>query len=125
MSLILHQLSSVDLGERHIATSVEYANGVMKNPRFYDEEVRGIRRHYAWLRRRLGERKLLKAIKKVGYREKKRVNAILHKVSKDIVKGAGQSDATIVLGDLKGIRRRARGRRMNSIVASMPYYRLT
>lgn len=31
----------------------------------------------------------------------------------------------MVLGDLKGIRNRARGRRMNRIVSNMPYYCLT
>lgn len=33
---------AVDLGERYIATSVVIAKGVMKNPRFYGKEVRGI-----------------------------------------------------------------------------------
>ena len=116
---------AVDLGERCIATSVEYANGVMKNPRFYGKQVRGIRRHYAWLRKRLGERKLLTVIKRVGHVEKRRVNAILHKVSRDIVDEAKRTKATIVLGDLKGIRNRTKGRRMNRIVSNMPYYSLT
>ena len=72
---------AVDFGERHIATSVEWDGQAMKNPRFYGTEVRGVRRHYAWLRRRLGERKCLKAIKKVGKQESKRVNAVLHKIN--------------------------------------------
>ena len=116
---------AVDLGEKRIATSVEIANGSMRNPRFYGEEVRGIRRHYAWLRRRLGEKKLLRVIRRVGHKEKRKVNAILHKVSKDIVEEAKESNAVIVLGDLKGIRREQRGKRLNRIVSSMPYYRLT
>ena len=116
---------AVDLGERYIATSVVFARGVMKNPRFYGKEVRGIRRHYAWLRRGLGKRKLLKTIKKIGHAERRKVNAILHKISRKIVNEAKEFGATIVLGELRGIRTRARGKRLNRIIASMPYYRLT
>lgn len=76
---------ALDLGERHMATSVKIAKGVMGNPRFYGKEVRGIRRHYSWLRRRLGERKLLHAVRKIGHTEKRKVNAILHKISRDVV----------------------------------------
>jgi transposase len=75
---------AVDFGERHIATSVEYANGKMQNPRFYGTEVRGIRRHYAWLRKRLGNKKALKTIKKIGHKEKRKVNAVLHGISRAI-----------------------------------------
>jgi len=116
---------AVDLGERYVATSVVFANGVMKNPRFYGKQVRGVRRHYAWLRRRLGERKLLTVMKRIGNTEKRKVNAIVHKVSREIVNEAKKHRAAIVLGDLKGIRNRAKGKRMNRIVSNMPYYRLT
>jgi len=116
---------AVDLGEKHIATSVTLADGAPRNPRFYGEDVRGIRRHYAWLRRRLGEKKALDTIKKIGDTEKRKVNDILHKVSRQIVDDAVAQDACIVLGDLRGIRSRARGRRMNRIVANMPYFKLS
>jgi len=118
---------ALDLGERHIATSVVLAKGVMKNPRFYGKQVREIRRHYAWLRRRLGERKLLQTIRKIGHTERRTVNAILHKISRDVVKQAEDAKAVIVLGNLKGIRdgAKGKGRRMNRIVSNMPYYRLT
>lgn len=116
---------AVDLGERYVATSVAIANGMIENPRFYGKQVRGIRRHYAWLRKRLGERKLSTVIKRIGSAERRKVNAILHKTSRDIVNQAKNLGATIVLGDLKDIRKRAKGKRMNRIVSSMPYYRLT
>ena len=115
---------AVDLGERYVATSVVIADGVMKNPKFYGKQVRGIRRHYAWLRRRLGERKLLTVMKRIGNTEKRKVNAILHKVSREIVNEAEKQRAAIVLGVLKGIRNKAKGKRMNRIVSNMPYYRL-
>lgn len=118
---------AVDLGEKHIATTVLQGKGVSMNPKFYGKKVRGIRRHYAWLRKRLGEKKLLKVIKRIKDTEKRKVNDILHKISKDIVEQAEQNNACIVLGDLKSIRESAKGkgRRFNRIVSNMPYYKLT
>jgi len=116
----------VDFGERHIATSVEWDGHAMKNPRFYSTEVRGIRRHYAWLRKRLGERKCLKAVRKVGKRERKKVDAALHHISKQIVSQAEEAKTTIVMGMPNGrsMRRTAKGKRFRRVVYSMPYYRL-
>ncbi|MFN4336157.1 MAG: IS200/IS605 family accessory protein TnpB-related protein [Candidatus Nitrosocaldus sp.] len=97
----------------------------MKRPRFYGREVRGIRRHYNWLR--LGERRLLNVIRKIGSKEKGRVDAILHKISRAIVDEAKELRAIIIIGDLKGIKDRAKGKgkRMNRIVSNMPYHSLT
>jgi len=118
---------AVDLGERLPATTVLYANGAFKEPRFYGREVRGIRRHYAWLRKRLGEKKALNTIRKVGRTEHRKVNDACHKISHAIVEQASRERAVIVLGDLKGIRNSTKwkGRRMNRIVSNMPYYKLT
>jgi len=118
---------AVDFGERHIATSVEYADGKMQNPHFYGTEVRGIRRHYAWLRKRLGNKKALATIRKIGHKENRGVNAVLHNISRAIVDRAKELNAVILLGSPNGksMRRKARGRRFRRIVYSMPYYRLT
>jgi len=116
------RLLAVDLGERYLAT-VCGSDGIQ--PQWLGREVRGIRRHYAWLRKRLGERKLLSIIKKVGDTEKHKVNAVCHQISRQIVDEAKETGSTIVLGDLKGIRNRAKGKRMNRIVSAMPYYKLT
>jgi len=120
-----NRILAIDLGERVVATSVAIVDGQVKHVDFQGREIRGIRRHYAWLRKRLGERKLLKEIKRIGHKERRKVNGILHKVSCEVVELADQFSLTIVLGDLEGIRDRARGRRMNRIVANMPYYKLT
>ena len=51
----MHKRSSilaVDLGERFCATTVLWHQGVMK-VEFHGREIRGVRRHYSWLRRRL------------------------------------------------------------------------
>lgn len=121
----LHSCSSilaVDLGERVTATAVLLQNGTAKRVKFLGREVRGIRRHYAWLRKRLQEKKLLRVIKRVGQKEKRRVNDILHKISKQIVDLADSLNAYIALGDLTGIRERAKGKRFNRIVSNMPFY---
>ena len=125
LSMSSHKILAVDLGERTIASTVLLYNGRISHPHFYGKNVRGIRRHYAWLRRRLGEKKALKTIKKVGHTEKRKTNTILHKVSKAIVEEAQKENAIIVIGDLYGIRAKAKGKRFNRIVSNMSYYRLT
>ena len=54
---------AVDFGERVIATAVLFVNNGKGRPMFYGRKVRGVRRHFAWLRKRLGEKKLLKMSK--------------------------------------------------------------
>lgn len=121
------EILAVDLGERAIASTVLLCDGQISHPHFYGKDVRGIRRHYAWLRKRLGERKVLKTIRKVGHTEKRKVNAVLHRVSKAIVAEAKRENAVIVIGNLRGIRERAngKGKRFNRIVGNMPFYRLS
>jgi len=116
---------AVDLGERFAATAVLWRKGVVK-AQFLGREIRGIRRHYAWLRRRL-QKGLTQAVKRIGSKERRVVDAILHRVSKRIVSLALAANSYIVLGDLTGIRRRTKGKgkRLNRIISSMPYYRLT
>lgn len=118
---------ALDLGERYIVTSVKFTNSIFSNLKFWGKQVRGIRRHYAWLRKRLGNKKLLKTIKKIKNTENRKVNAILHQVSREIVNQAKKMKATIIIGDLKGIRQSAKGKgkRFNRIISNMPYYKLT
>ncbi len=114
---------SVDLGEKVIAT----VRGSCGHREFLGKKVRGIRRHYAWLRRRLGQKKLLKKIKALGQKETNKVNNELHHISKRIVDLAEKNKSIVVMGNLKGIRKSAKskGKRMRRILGSMPYYRLT
>ncbi|MHC1579895.1 MAG: RNA-guided endonuclease InsQ/TnpB family protein [Candidatus Alkanophagales archaeon] len=82
----------------------------------YGDQVRG---KYFWLRRKLGRAKKLRAIKKVGDKERRVVNDELHKIAKDIVDEAERHDAIIAIGDLKGVRKK-----VNRKVNSMPFYSL-
>jgi len=115
---------AIDLGERVIAT---VCNSLDMRPIFMGREVRGIRRHFAWLRKRLGEKKLLKKIKEIGQKEQRIVDSYLHGISRRIVDEAARTDSVIIFGDLKGIRSAAKGKgkRFNRIVSNMPYYKLT
>jgi putative transposase len=116
---------AVDLGERFAASAVLMRDGTVMKAKFYGREIRGVRRHYAWLRKRLQERGLTQVVKRVGKKERRVVNAVLHRVSKGIVSLADSANSYIVLGDLTGIREKHRGKRLNRIVSNMPYYRLT
>lgn len=119
---------SVDMGEKVIATAVLLRNSSstsnQSRPVFMGTRVRGLRRRYAYLRKKLGQKKLMRVIKRLEDVEARKVNAILHKISKDLVQIAKENNAVILLGDLSGISKKDRGKRMNRIVASMPFYRL-
>lgn len=126
-----HSYSSVlgvDLGERFPATTVLLrGDGACKaSPHFYGKSIRGVRRKYAYLRKRLGKKKRIKQVNRMD-REQRIVSDHLHKISRSIVNEAKANNAIIVLGDLKGIQRASRGRQktFKRIVNEMPYYRLT
>lgn len=113
---------AIDLGERVMATTVL---SISQKPTFYGKEIRGIRRHYAWLRKRLGKKKLLKIIKKISNKEQRKINDILHKISKTIITTSRHEHGLIVLGDVKEIRKDSKGRKFNRILNSWAYYKLT
>ncbi len=114
---------AVDLGVRWVATTVNSNN---PKPRFYGKELRCVKGHYFYLRRSLALKKAYKTIKKIGHRERRITNDILHKISKTIVNEALENDSMIVLGKLKGIRRSKKGKRSNrKLNNGFPYYRLT
>lgn len=123
-----HAYSSVlgvDLGERFTATAVLLSGTCKASPKFYGRNIRGIRRKYAYMRKKLGERKLLHQIRRMKNKERRIVSDQLHRISRSIVNEAKVNNAAIVLGDLKGIRRHARGKRFNRIVSNMPYFKLS
>ncbi|MDF2954720.1 MAG: Transposase [Candidatus Alkanophagales archaeon MCA70_species_2] len=86
--------------------------------------MREVRGKYFWLRRKLGREKKLKAIKKIGHKERRIVNVELHKIAKDIVDEAEKHHAIIAIGNLNGVRNKNKGKKVNRRVNSMPFYRL-
>lgn len=112
---------AIDFGIRHIASVVQMS---AKKPTFYGRELREVRGHYYHLRKRLGEKKALETVKKIGRKEHRVVNDILHKISRETVERAIKTNSLIVFGDLKEIRRQNKGRRFNRKLNSFPYYKL-
>ena len=112
---------AIDLGERNIATVCDSLGNIA----FLGRSIRGLRRHFAWLRKCLGKKKMLKKIKSIGKKEKRKINQILHEISNIIINWAEKTKSIIVLGDLKGIRKSAKGRKMRSLVSAAPFFKLT
>jgi putative transposase len=112
---------AIDLGQRFLAVS---ASTNRSYPKFYGREARGIRRHFDHLRRKLGEKKLLKKIKSIGSKESRIILDLLHRVSKAIVDEAAKYNLLLVLGKLKGIRKAGVGRMLNRILGRMPFFKL-
>jgi putative transposase len=116
----------IDMGIKYSAASVELANG--NRTRFYGKDLSHVRGHYFWLRRKLGIKKLLKVIKKIGDHERRITKDLLHKISTDIVNRAIEAKALIVLGNIKHLRRKRQNtmeRKFNRKLAGFQYYKLT
>jgi putative transposase len=98
---------AVDLGCKNVAVTV---NTVNTKPNFYGAAVRGIASYK------------IKSLKNAEFLQ---VNHELHKISKAIVEEAKRTNAVIVLGKLKGIRKNIKGgRRIRRLINNFPYYRL-
>lgn len=112
---------AIDLGIRHVACSVDTRSGGTK---FYGRELRRARGHFFHLWRKLGRKKLLKVIKRIGAKESRITNDQLHKIAKAIVDEAERLNAIIAIGKLNGIRANHRGRRFNRKLNSWPFRKL-
>ena len=112
---------AIDLGAKWVGVSVALHRN---KPKFYGKRIREVRGKYFWLRRKLGKEKKLKAIKKIGNKERRIVNDELHKIAKDIVDEAEKHNAMIAIGNLSGVRKNNKGRKVNRKINSMPFYRL-
>jgi IS605 OrfB family transposase len=124
LKTLYSSILAIDLGEKIMATTVLSRN---QRPQFYGQEIRGIRRKYAFIRKNLGKKKLLREIKRFGNKEERIINHILHTISKQIVEQAEQNNSIIVMEDLKNLKKSAKdkGKRMRRIVHNFPYDKLT
>jgi putative transposase len=112
---------AVDMGIRHVACSVDTRSG---ETYFHGRELRRVRGHYFHLRRKLGRKKLLNVVKRIGDKESRITNDQLHKIAKAIVDEAERLNAIIAIGNPKGIRRNGKGRRFNRKLNSWPFWKL-
>ncbi|MFX0163682.1 MAG: RNA-guided endonuclease InsQ/TnpB family protein [Candidatus Hodarchaeota archaeon] len=113
---------AIDLGVKWIATSVALSD---RKTNFYGKEIRKIRGHYFYLRKKLARKKIHQFYNRIkNSKEKDKINDKLHKISKKIIDDAKKRNALIVLGDLKGIRKQNKGRRFNRKLNSFSYHKL-
>ena len=115
---------AIDMGIKHIACSVDMASGKTV---FYGNDLNRVRGHYFWLRRKLGMKKAIATIKKIGHHEKRIANDIIHKISRDVVNQAVEAKAIIILGNIRYLRRRKQRqyrKRMARLLSGFPYYKL-
>jgi putative transposase len=64
---------------------------------FYGKDLNHVRGWYFWLRRQLGVKKAIDTIKKIGDHEKRIANNIIHKITREIVNRAIETDSLIVI----------------------------
>ena len=116
----------IDIGDKHLATSVAlHSDGTVEDVNFHGDDIRGVRRHYAWLKKRLQHKGSYRTLKQVSDKEHRRVDDICHNVAKDIVEQAEQHNAVIVMENLTGLHGDTeKGSRMNRIVNEMPHHKL-
>lgn len=121
----------VDVGERHLATSVALVNGEITDPEYHDDgDSRRIRTHYHRLRRKLQEKQAYRALKRISGNQQRAIDDLCHKVSREIVSKAEdyQEDGyrvAIAVGDLEGVREQDWGNEGNRKLHSFPFHKLT
>jgi putative transposase len=113
------------MGIKHIATSVELASN---RTMFHGKDLNHVRGWYFWLRRQLGPKKAIDTIKKIEDHEKRIANNIIHKITREIINRAMETESLIVLGELKGLRnqeKKEKGRKFNRKLSGFPYFKFT
>jgi len=121
---------AIDRGEVNLAVAVaisrENPDKPMKGQFWRGQEIKRIRGLYSHIRRKLQEKKLLKKIKKIGAKERRKVNQQLHIIANQIIQYAKQfPKPVIVMEDLNGIRRNfKKSKRLNRRFHSLPFRKL-
>lgn len=126
-----------DIGEANPITSVAWWNGAVQEVAFHATEVRATRAHYSHIRKQIGRKKVkhaLRIVKKIGNKEKRKVQDLLHKATRQVINKATELrqngfEPVIVVGDLKNHRTpRRKGtpryRKNNRKLHSMPSYQV-
>jgi len=116
----------VDIGEANLVTAIALTDKPSKGQFWHGSEIKQIRGLYNHVRRRLGERQLLKKVKAIGKKERRKVDQQLHILANHVVKYAKQfPNSIIAMEDLNGLRERMKfSKRTNRRVHSMPYHKL-
>src|SRR3989344_2822987 len=115
------RIYGIDLGLKNPITLVDTFS---RKTQFLGKEIKTTKGKYFYLRRKLGKNKNLALIKKIKNKEKRKINAILHQVSKEIITNAYKNKAALVIGKLKYLKR-DKGRKFNRKLSNFSYYKLT
>ncbi len=110
----------IDLGLKNPIALVDIKT---RKTNFLAKELKQIKGKYFYLRKKLGENKNLKLIKKMKNKERNKVNYILHNTSKQLVDKAYRDKAAIVIGKLKNLKKN-KGRKFNRKLSNFSHYRL-
>src|SRR3989344_2820307 len=111
----------IDLGLKNPVTLTNLKN---KKTSFLGKEINQIRGKSFYLRRKLGQSKKLNIIKKISYQEKRKVDTLLHELSKAIVNQAYLTKSAIIIGKLENLQKN-KGRKFNRKLNNFPHYKLT
>ncbi|WCK53343.1 transposase [Aneurinibacillus sp. Ricciae_BoGa-3] len=93
-SIVPQTFIGVDVGLRHLAVISEPKSG--KRQYFSGKEIGYIRRHFRSLRRSLGKKKALRAIKRLGHKENRWMEDYNRKLAKKMVDFALQFDRPVL-----------------------------
>jgi len=104
----------VDLGEWNVATAVAVSkynpSKPMKGQFWSGAKIREIKGKYAYIRRKLQRKKRIDLVKRIGSKEGRIVNQIIHTIAKEVVEYAKQfPKPIIVMEELKNIRENMNG----------------
>jgi len=127
-----------DIGEANPITTIELWNygTERRNVKFLGKEIRGIRTLYSRIRKVIGRKKVKHGAKVLDRidRESRKVNDVLHKITRKIVERAKKLreegfSPIIVYGDLKNLRKprvkwKRRCRKNNHKVHTMPSHKI-
>ncbi len=111
----------IDLGLKNPITMVDFQSQATY---FLGKQLKQVKGKYYYLRKKLGQQKHFRMIRKIKDKEKRKVYTLLHQLSKTIIVQAQKKKAAIVLGKLKNLPKN-KGRKFNRKLSNFSHYKLT
>ena len=112
---------SIDLGLKNPITLVDLQS---KATQFLGKQLKQVKGKYYYLRKKLGQQKHFQMIKKIRDKERRKINTLMHQLSKSIVLQAKKNKAAIVIGKLKDLKKN-KGRRFNRKLSGFSHFTFT
>jgi IS605 OrfB family transposase len=121
---------AIDIGEHNLATAtkilINNPNKPIQGKFWKGAEIKKTRGLYSHIKRKLMRKKLLKEVKRLGEKEKRKTNHLLHIIVNQIINYAKQSsNPAIVMEDITHIREKFnKSRKLNKRFHSLPFRKL-